>query len=524
MNLPTKAHDNSVIRLDLYELENEYALIDLLPEALFAPVVTHSVGLPIPRTQSVLQLRHFLLEGRLPDSELAWPSVELQKGLFSALEKLGIVRYCYGNAELVDALLLDILTALDQKNGEYFRRYQTLVAQLTQQEKKKLEDLRAANNPKRKKKNGSGKATQKVVLSVDDISAIEIQAENICWSELIPLIQRGLANNWSERIELWVELESIFRDLQLVVQLGYDLSKGMLQSHGWLNIVKLRELLERLPQLQEVIRSLGRMQQIDGEPVVTTIMESIRRVKEEVKEVKSPLVPMEMKGIARGDSVSRMLPQEAALLGHPILKGLWHAKRAEHALLSYAVEGVELEKEINESEEFEEVTKQGREKRYEKGPILVCLDTSGSMSGSPEQIAKALVLETLRVAGKDKRGCYVYLFGSVNEVIELELSPNAEGMDKLISFLSMSFGGGTDVQGPVELALEHCKKEQWRQADLLIVSDGQFSYGDSLLQKVKRRKKSHGMRVHGVLIGNHSTMMERLCDPLHHFNQWQDLL
>lgn len=46
----------------------------------------------------------------------------------------------------------------------------------------------------------------------------------------------------------------------------------------------------------------------------------------------------------------------------------------------------------------------------ELGPIIVCLDTSGSMRGPREVVAKALVLECMRGAHAQDRKCYVYAF------------------------------------------------------------------------------------------------------------------
>ena len=510
--------------LNLSDFDNPYMILDKLPEKLFAPVVTHSMGLPAPRANSLLAIRDNLLKGTLPSSTLPWPNPQVQQGLLEALSRLGIARFCYQNEEVTDALLIDILKVLEEQNGVYLRKYTGFFERLKRQELARLQDEQERKRRRGRKKSSNPNQRISLELSSEQLFALERRAKDESWEQLLPDISTFLMNGWKERISIWQELEGVFRDLQLVAQLGYDLSKGMLKSHGWLDIVRLRELLDKLPELREVIRSLGQMQQIDGEPVVETILELVRRVREEVQEIKTPFAPMEVQGITRSDSISRMLPQEAALLTHPTLKKLWHAKRAEHALLSYAVEGVEQQTVLMDGDALDEVTKEGRSKRFERGPILICLDTSGSMSGSPEKIAKALVLETLRVAGSEKRDCYVYLFGSTDEVSELELSRDAKGMEKLIGFLSMSFGGGTDVQGPLELALERCKETQWRKADILLVSDGVFGYGDTLLQKIKRRRKSHGLRVHGVLVGSGSIMMEKLCDPLHCFDKWSSLL
>jgi uncharacterized protein with von Willebrand factor type A (vWA) domain len=55
----------------------------------------------------------------------------------------------------------------------------------------------------------------------------------------------------------------------------------------------------------------------------------------------------------------------------------------------------------------ESVTKIEQQKitkpRMEKGPIIVSVDTSGSMHGRPEQLAKCLLMQLLRMARKQKR-------------------------------------------------------------------------------------------------------------------------
>ena len=57
----------------------------------------------------------------------------------------------------------------------------------------------------------------------------------------------------------------------------------------------------------------------------------------------------------------------------------------------------------------------------ELGPIIVCLDTSGSMYGGREVVAKALVLECMRGARTQSRKCYVYAFSGPGQVRALEI-------------------------------------------------------------------------------------------------------
>ncbi|NBO05188.1 MAG: VWA domain-containing protein, partial [Betaproteobacteria bacterium] len=85
--------------------------------------------------------------------------------------------------------------------------------------------------------------------------------------------------------------------------------------------------------------------------------------------------------------------------------------------------------------------------------MIICLDTSGSMQGAPESIAKAVVLEAVRVAQRERRVCSVIAFGGPDEVIEQTLDFSPEGFARLMQLIGQGFDGGTDVQTPIECAL-----------------------------------------------------------------------
>ena len=53
--------------------------------------------------------------------------------------------------------------------------------------------------------------------------------------------------------------------------------------------------------------------------------------------------------------------------------------------------------------------------------MLIVIDTSGSMSGTPEIIAKALTLQAEKTAHAEKRACYLYAFGGQGQRIEHDL-------------------------------------------------------------------------------------------------------
>ncbi|WP_211252269.1 VWA domain-containing protein [Marinobacterium jannaschii] len=512
--LPRDQNTKDLLRLS--QLDDPYARLDLVPNSLISAVITHSHGELQNRIEGVLQLREALLQGDLPAESLTWPAMPIQQQLNKTLHQLDLPRFCRDNEVVVDALLADVLLAIEGYQPSFLKTKAALALEYQKAELNRLKEELSSRKRKRRKQ-------PNFKISAEKLAELDALAEVNGWICALPADGFTIPYIWQERLSIWCELEAVFRDLQLVTSLGFDLSKGLFQSHGWLNLVKLREVLKTLPQLQDVIRTIGRMKSAEGALIVESILQSIRVSQIRDREVKSPLIPMETRGVTRSDSISRMLPQEAAYLGHPVLKGLWHARRAEHALLSYAVEGTELETFEEEREELSEVQRAGKKRNEERGPMIICLDTSGSMRGTPENIAKALVLECLSVSAQEKRDCYVYLFGSRNEVKELELSPNEQGLERLISFLSMSFGGGTDVEGPLQMALEKCKQTEWERADILLVTDGEFGCPDSLISNVKSRKQDYALGMHGILIGSNSWAMETLCDPLYIFTDWLEL-
>lgn len=324
---------------------------------------------------------------------------------------------------------------------------------------------------------------------------------------------------------MWSEIWDVFGDLGELLGRGRDLARSILGHHGWQEIARLRKLLESCTQLAELVRTLGRLQERADESapsVMEKIFVPIRRALDEWREVHTEFAPHEVHGLTLSDDISRMIPPEAAMLGHPVLKYLWHARRIEHALLTYRVQGVMDERVSSESDVMTEAERPKPLPKAERGPIIVCLDTSGSMHGEPEIVAKAIVLEALRVAHAEKRSCYLYAFSGPGDVAEHELKLTEQGLAGFLKFLAGSFHGGTDVAEPVRRAVNRLQKAGWQRADILLVSDGEFPVTAETTALVKGSRAISKLRVHGLLVGsNSSTAMDALSDQVHGFADWR---
>lgn len=91
--------------------------------------------------------------------------------------------------------------------------------------------------------------------------------------------------------------------------------------------------------------------------------------------------------------------------------------------------------------------------------MFVCIDTSGSMNGAPETVAKAVALFMATKAKEQKRPCYLINFST--NIDTLDFSADV-GMESLMRFLQMSFHGGTDVTPALEHALDMMEKDTHR--------------------------------------------------------------
>ncbi|EKO3783784.1 VWA domain-containing protein [Vibrio harveyi] len=506
------------IRSPLLNLDSQLTCLDNVPEKFLPAVISSANGELVARCESLVNSRNELLQGESPASLFPLTPQPLTNVICKEIEESGLSQYCAQNEEVTDALLSDILTAIDQLQSKASPMISDLIKQL---EDEALNQIKQALEKRKNKR----KQTKPISLTNAQQTRIAETASEEIWQQLLSErdVDGILPVIWQERLTVWAQLEEVFTELGLITGLGFDLSKGIFQSHGWLDIVRLNKLVKKLPKLQSLIRDLGREDQAEGAVLEEIVIKMSVATRHE-KYVATPLVPMETKGITRSDSISRMLPQEASLLTNPVLKKLWHAKRAEHALLSYSVEGTEVLETVEQLEQESVSEKQGNKSNKNRGPMVICLDTSGSMRGLPENISKATVLECLKVAYKEKRRCYVYLFGSNREVSELNLTLDTSGFNELLNFLTMSFGGGTDAEGPLNKALEKCDSEEWYKADVLLVSDGEFPVSSGLSRKISNRREKQGLQVHGIQIGNSRyTSMSKICDPIHYFSEWVDL-
>jgi uncharacterized protein with von Willebrand factor type A (vWA) domain len=242
--------------------------------------------------------------------------------------------------------------------------------------------------------------------------------------------------------------------------LGWDMSRALWQESSFDIIQQYNELLQDEKSLQELADLLGQLREAEIEMEEETFEKTIIRQ----EWITDEQAKAEIVGIHESDDLSNLLSSEAGLLSDEATEDLFLQKFAEKNLMTFRYEDRQL---VKSEDKFTEVNQ--RIKQKEKGPFIVCIDTSESMTGRPEQIAKVLSLGILKMAIRENRRAYLINFST--GIKTLDLYDIANSVDELAKFLKMSFYGGTDISLPLYEAIRQLKSNDYQDADILVISD-----------------------------------------------------
>ncbi len=331
--------------------------------------------------------------------------------------------------------------------------------------------------------------------------------------------------DWTQQRKGWEEVLVLFKSLGDLADLQWDDLRGRLSSREWVEARRIGELLAQLRELTAFIDAIGRSQVVATLPPAEHALPAPEAPRPMVAvAVTTHLVdqPSEVRGVKRSGQIARMLASEAAMVRHPLLKRLWRARFAEQQLLTYEDEAVLTQwRLVPDARRVAASTT--RPEPLGRGPLLVCLDTSGSMRGAPENVAKACVLQALRSAHAATRACRLLAFGGAGELQERALALTTDGLHHLLDLMGQAFDGGTDVQTPLERAVELVDADPaYAQADILLVSDGEFGVTPATLAMLRDCKARRGLRVFGILIGDRETIgLLEVSDHIHWVRAWR---
>lgn len=224
-------------------------------------------------------------------------------------------------------------------------------------------------------------------------------------------------------------------------------------------------------------------------------------VTEQKKKVKASAI--EIKSVKVGDKIEDALPSDKLNLCNDVTKKDFYRRMTQGQLMSYDKES---------------------QKQKNKGPIIVCIDQSGSMQGDKDMWAKALTVGILEVAQLQKRefACIPYDSRCRKTTIihKDEISP-----DKIIGIAEEKATGGTDFESPLREASKLIEDSNFKEADVVLITDGDCCISDEFRRKFKQLKEDKEFRTMGVLVdyGHTSrTTLNDFCDSVTTVSQIAD--
>lgn len=343
-------------------------------------------------------------------------------------------------------------------------------------------------------------------------------------SQAIARMQTAFRDSWDLQCQGWEEALALLPSLGDLAHLRWDDLAGQLNRREWAQARQAGALLQRLPDLARFIDGVGRRDDDRRHPLAEAARPDPASTaqaapQQDHNDQRRP-EPAAVDGVRFSRNIARMAGSESLNLTHPVLHRLWRARFAESRLLTYDDRARDTARSPRRQPDPQPHRPTPRPAGM--GPMLVCLDTSGSMRGAPENVAKACVLQALRSAHLAYRPALLLAFGGPDELLERPLAMDATGLDHLLDLMGQNFDGGTDVQTPIERAIALVQTEAWREADLLLVSDGEFGVTPDTLKALRDAKERLAMRAHGILIGDRETIgLAEVCDHLYWVREWR---
>ena len=350
--------------------------------------------------------------------------------------------------------LRDLIKQLKNSSGSPAKILQQM-SNLNKQEKKELNDLISS----------VGDDKDEVVAALREMGKSAVQnaeyyALGLDSSEIRQTLRAAVAETEEKlsQVSQWLEM----------MGLSWGVEEGTEQTVSSVEKMELASRIATNEKLKLIAKLSGSLKDIANKKRRTKTLDAFG----------------ELSSIELGNNLTRLLPLELQKLAGPELFPLFAKGYYEHSLLQYKIVGKE---------------------KKSKGPLIVCLDSSGSMAGLPDTWAKAVTLVLGQIALKDKRHFRVIHFDTrVRRTDDFE-SKHHDYRKFLDSMLSFYSGGGTNWEPALTEAIKCIdNNKNLHKADIVLITDALCDMSQDVLAKLNQHKQHLETNIFSILIGNHS--------------------
>ncbi len=239
----------------------------------------------------------------------------------------------------------------------------------------------------------------------------------------------------------------------------------------------LFDLLKNNNQIEELIKVVGRMKNI----MSTAKFKNLKPTADETFDVKT------------GDQLKDALPSELGYFVMPgVTKLLYTQKMLDGQLICF-----NRKKNVVEG----------------KGPIVCCVDESGSTNGNVIVWEKAVAVALSTIAKREKRDLFWISFACGTDIKTTFLEKGNFTIQQLADFVKHYYSGGTDFA----LALGACLKAVAKRpkADVVFITDGECSISEAERGRLLSGFKENETKILSICIEGRSDTLKEFSEAVY---------
>lgn len=258
-----------------------------------------------------------------------------------------------------------------------------------------------------------------------------------------------------------------------------------------LNDVRVQE---RYPEIDEVVARMGRVADDNGKDRLTVSSGLSMKMEHSAGS--------DIEGVSVGNDLQALLPMELALYADDDMEGLFFYKYNARRLQTFKYK----------SEMTTPSRRLGFTHASRRGPMIVCVDTSASMYGTPQRITASMLALVEEMAETLNRDCFLIDFSVSVRPIDLRQRRREKRLERLgmkpeayfekgdIPFI----GGGTSARKLMDRMFELLDSEggHYVNADVLWVTDFYIPLPSREYLKRLKAYRDTGTKFYGLRIIN----------------------
>lgn len=286
------------------------------------------------------------------------------------------------------------------------------------------------------------------------------------------------AVNQAERVALELGSEPTERKLRGVLRQAIsDVAGEIVEVNGGISVIgggpgqigacqaprgEIRRALQSNPRLRSIANIAGRL----------------KVAARQKQRTKTRYVPEQVVDVELGNELLRLLPSEVMLLASEETELVLYRRLLERQAQQYRLDGTE---------------------QRARGPVVLCVDGSGSMQGLRHEWAMGVALALLELCVAQKRGfALVHFDAQVQRVVTVP-KPEKLTLPKLLEMVMYFSGGGTRFTPPMVAARKLIESDGLKDADVILLTDG--ANEDQAWLSAVVDLKTAGAATYGVSIG-----------------------